>query len=119
MRRLITIAGVAALIGAVLPLRLDAQSLERDTFAANRCLPDGNAAGLSETRTLNSGISRISSVKVGLKITGEFNGDLYAYLRHAGHFAVLLNRSGKSSTDPAGYPDSGLDVTLEDDSSSR
>ena len=102
------------LLGAATPLYLQAQSTETYTFTTNRLVPDGNAAGLSDVRTLNSAIGDITSVTVHLKTTGEFNGDLYGYVTHSSGFTVLLNRPGKTASSPAGYADSGLDVTFQD-----
>ena len=76
-------------------------------------MPDGNAAGLSDVRNINSAIGNITSLKVSLKVTGEFNGDLYGYLRHSSGFTVLLNRPGKTASNAAGYADSGFDVTFQ------
>src|SRR5256885_1225313 len=101
------------LLGAVSPLLLRAQTIESYTFTTNRVLPDGNAAGLTEVRNINSAIGTISSLKVRLKLTGEFNGDLYGYVRHASGFTVLLNRPGKTSGNAYGYGDSGFDVTFQ------
>lgn len=102
-----------ALLGAVVPPLLQAQTTESYTFTTNRLVPDGNASGLSDVRNLNSAIGIISSVQVRLKITGEFNGDLYGYLRHTNGFTVLLNRPGKTASDSYGYPDSGFNVTFQ------
>ncbi|MGD1086477.1 MAG: MBG domain-containing protein [Verrucomicrobiota bacterium] len=106
------------LLGAATPLLLRAQTTETYTFTTNRLLPDGNPSGLSDVRLLNSAIGDITSVTVNLKITGEFNGDLYGYLRHASgtttNFTVLLNRPGKTASNPYGYADSGLNVTFQD-----
>lgn len=93
---------------------LQAQSIETYTFTTNRLAPDGNAAGLSDVRTLNSAIGNIAGVTVGFKLTGEFNGDLYVYLRHSSGYTVLLNRPGKTSGNPVGYADSGFNVTFQD-----
>jgi subtilisin-like proprotein convertase family protein len=100
-----------ALLGAAAPLLLEAQTTESYTFTTNRLVPDGNASGLSDVRNLNSAIGIISSVQVRLKITGEFNGDLYGYLRHTNGFTVLLNRPGKTASDSYGYSDSGFNVS--------
>lgn len=96
-----------------------AQTVDTYRFSAvNRPVPDGHASGLSDRRTIDSSVARISRLRVTLSITGEFNGDLYAYLRHVTpgttNFCVLLNRPGKSATLPSGYADSGLTVTLDD-----
>jgi subtilisin-like proprotein convertase family protein len=89
-----------------------AQIRETNSFTVNRAVPDGNAAGLSDVRTLSSEIVNISDVKVNLRVTGEFNGDLYAYLRHDTGFSVLLNRVGRTAADAVGYDDSGFNITL-------
>ena len=90
------------LLAAVSPRVLQAQTTETFTFTTNRVVPDGNAAGLADVRSVSSAIGNISSLKVGLKVTGEFNGDLYGYIRHSGGFAVLLNRAGKTASNPLG-----------------
>ena len=102
------------LLGAATPHFLQAQTTETYTFTTNRLVPDGNASGLSDVRTLNSAIGNITSVTVHLKTTGEFNGDLYGYVTHSSGFTVLLNRPGKTASNPAGYADSGFDVTFQD-----
>jgi hypothetical protein len=105
------------LLGAVSPPLLRAQVTETYTFTTNRLVPDGNPAGLHDVRSVSSTIGTIGSVKVRLKLDGEFNGDLYGYLRHvqngATNFSVLLNRPGRASTNSPGYADSGLDVTFQ------
>ena len=102
-----------ALLGAVTTPLLEAQTTETYTFTTNRVVPDGNPSGLSDVRAINSAIENISSVTVNLKIAGNFNGDLYGYLVHSSGFTVLLNRPGKTASNPAGYADSGLDVTFQ------
>lgn len=49
-----------------------------------------------------------------LTTSGEYNVDLYAYLRHETGFSVLLNRVGVAAGDVYGYADGGLDVQLTD-----
>jgi len=52
---------------------------------------------------------------LNLNITGGFNGDLYAYLTGPqGQFAVLLNRVGVTGSNPFGYSDAGMNITLEE-----
>ena len=85
------------------------------SYTVNSAVPDGDASGLSDTRTLAAtGISSIQAVVVRLDLSGGFNGDLYAYLTHGPGFAVLLNRPGRTATDALGYPDSGFHVILDD-----
>jgi hypothetical protein len=95
------------------PRLLPAQTTESYTFTTNRLVPDGNLSGLSDARYVPSAIGNISSLQVRLKITGEFNGDLYAYLRNTNGFVVLLNRVGATASNPSGYGDSGFNVTFQ------
>jgi hypothetical protein len=116
MKKLKTLA-LLVLLGTMAPL-LQAQITESYTFTNNRVVPDGNAAGLSDVQNLNSAIGTITSMKVRLKIVGEFNGDLYGYLRQetatSSNLCVLLNRPGKTATNAYGYADSGFDITFQD-----
>jgi hypothetical protein len=95
-----------------------AQSIESFTFAPKLVLLDGVAAGVSDVRHVSSDIKTITAVKVRLKIAGEFNGDLYARLQlvtaACTNFCVLLNRPGKTATNPNGYADSGFEITFQD-----
>ena len=101
------------LLAAASPLLLQAQTTESFTYTTNRLVPDGSFSGLSDVRTVSSAVGNISSLKVRLKLTGEFNGDVYAYLRHTNGFVVLLNRVGKTTSDAFGYGDNGFDVTFQ------
>lgn len=104
---------ISVLLGAAAMPLLQAQVTETHTFTGTRAVPDGNASGLHDVRTIASAITNISGLKVRLKVTGEFNGDLYAYVRHSTGFSVLLNRVGKTAANSAGYDDSGFNVTFE------
>lgn len=81
-------------------------------------IPDGNPAGLADVHMLNSSLSSVSSVRVELLINGEYNGDLYAYLRQTSpgrtNYCVLLNRPGSTASNQYGYNDSGMDVIFDD-----
>jgi subtilisin-like proprotein convertase family protein len=99
--------------------QLNAQLRETNTFSAvHKMVPDGNASGMSDMRVISSSIAELSRVRVKLKIAGEFNGDLYGYLRQitpdATNFCVLLNRPGRTASDPFGYDDMGFDITFDD-----
>lgn len=99
-----------------------AQTVETHPFAGiNRPVPDGNAAGFSDRRVVVSSIAAISKVRVKLQVAGEFNGDLYGYLRciQGGrtNFCVLLNRPGRAAGRLAGYGDAGFNVTFDDSAS--
>lgn len=100
-------------------LKTEAQLVETKVFTQlNMPIPDGNTAGLSDVQTINSRIAALTSVRVRLRIEGEFNGDLYGYLRHAQNGAtnlcVLLNRAGRTLENESGYSDAGLDVIFDD-----
>jgi subtilisin-like proprotein convertase family protein len=86
------------------------------SFSTSLEIPDNDPTGVADTQVLSMpGANRILSLTVSLEIDGGFNGDFYAYLRHGiSGFAVLLNRVGLSGTNPFGYADSGLNVTLSD-----
>lgn len=111
MHRLKALILLVLMAAAAPPLH--GQITETHTFTTNRVVPDGNAAGLSDVRSISSAIAQIASVKVRLRINGEFNSDLFGYVRHASGFSMLLNRPGKTASNPAGYDDSGFNVTFE------
>ncbi len=96
------------------------QIVETYTTNVNEAIPDGNASGLSSVLSISSSITNLASVKVTLNVAGQFNGDLYCYLRHVGsdgtNFCILLNRVGRSATNSSGYADSGMDVLFDDTS---
>jgi subtilisin-like proprotein convertase family protein len=90
-----------------------------DTFGpgntAQLAIPDGNPAGVSDTRTISApGQTQIQSVSVTLGLSSQFNGDLYAYLVHGEQICILLNRPGRTASDSFGYADQGLNITLAD-----
>jgi uncharacterized protein (TIGR02597 family) len=108
------------LLGVVVPgVRLGAQSFETISFTGlNLSIPDGNLNGTRDVQPISSTIRRLSSVRVKLWVDGQFNGDLYGYVRHsqAGvtNFCVLLNRPGRTAANEFGYADAGLNITFDD-----
>jgi subtilisin-like proprotein convertase family protein len=85
------------------------------TFNVGQTVPDHNANGLTSVGTINfSTFPSVQEVRVGLNISGNFNGDLYAYLQKDGGQAILLNRVGVGSFNPFGYSDAGFNITLAD-----
>lgn len=84
------------------------------SFLNNGVVPDGNATGWSDTRSLSGLAASISSVAVTLNVSSGNNGDLYAYLSHNGVLVPLLNRVGVTAGNPVGYSQSGFLVTLSD-----
>jgi subtilisin-like proprotein convertase family protein len=57
-------------------------------------ITDGNPVGVTSVGTVSGLAPVISSITVGLNITGGFNGNLYAYLVHDGTVVTLLNHIG-------------------------
>jgi len=77
-------------------------------------IPDGNPVGVMEQFNVTSISGSITNVQVTLDITGGFNGDLYAYLvSPQGQLVVLLNRPGVTGSNPFGYGDAGMNITLD------
>lgn len=78
-------------------------------------VPDNNASGLTSQFSLSGMNGPVTSVTVGLNISGGYNGDLYGYLADPnGGFFVLLNRVGVGGGNTNGYGDSGFNITLDD-----
>jgi subtilisin-like proprotein convertase family protein len=85
------------------------------TFTETTVIPDNLQTGALFSRTITgSDIGAITSLQVTLEMSGGWNGDLYAYLAHDSGFAVLLNRIGRSGSDPDGSGSSGMTVTFDD-----
>lgn len=115
-----------AILTATLGLACAAQCavVYNNTFtglANNGYVPDNNLAGWADSQTvtgLGSGL-QVTDVRVGLNISGGWNGDLYGYLRYepigggSGTILVLLDRVGDPSVS-GGYGDTGFSVTLSD-----
>ncbi len=78
-------------------------------------LPDGGGTGVTVQREVTGLSHAIRSVAVRLDISGNWTGDLYAYLHFGGAHAVLVNRPGTTATDTVGYGDAGLQIRLRDD----
>lgn len=84
-------------------------------FNVNQAIPDNNASGLLSVGTISlSSFPAVQEVRVGLNISGNFNGDLYAYIQKDGGQAILLNRVGVGSFNPFGYSDAGFNVVFAD-----
>lgn len=84
-------------------------------FTVNTSIPDDSPTGVTDTQSIaGSTIVGIQSLEVRLKLSGGWNGDIFAYLSHDSGFSVLLNRPGKTSSDTIGSGSSGMDVTFSD-----
>jgi subtilisin-like proprotein convertase family protein len=85
------------------------------TNSSSAVIPDGNPNGVTSDIFINGVGGMVTNLSVSLQISGGFNGDLFAYLySDNGGFAVLLNRIGKTSGNPFGSLDTGLNLTLSD-----
>jgi hypothetical protein len=81
--------------------------------ATSGSIPDGSAVGWSATGTASGYDRYITDVSVNLRMSGGYNGDLYAYLSYGSVLVPLLNRVGVTSGDAFGYGDSGFyNITL-------
>ncbi len=84
-------------------------------FTAGQAVPDNNASGLLQIGSVSlASIPAVQEIRVGLDISGNFNGDLYAYLQKDGAQSILLNRVGRGSFNSFGYSDAGFNVTFSD-----
>ncbi len=84
-----------------------------DSGTLNAAIPDNSIIGLTEAHTISGLDPQIANVQVTLDISGGFNGDLYGYLRlNDSPLVVLVNRVGLTSSNPDGYANSGMLVTL-------
>ncbi len=84
------------------------------SFMVDAMVPDGDASGLASVQTIATPITNVTGLKVALKVSGTWNGDLYCFLTHSTGRSVLLNRLGRSSAGNLGYNDVGMDVTFDD-----
>lgn len=80
----------------------------------NTAIPDNNPNGLVSTLSVSGVGHGFYSVEVLISTQNGWNGDLYAYLEHDGVISVLLNRPGRTGTDPVGAASSGLLIRLSD-----
>jgi len=111
-----TILITAVLILAATTSLLPAQVITTNNYSLSPAtgIPDGSPVGLLQQFTVTGLAGSISNVTVHLDITGGFNGDLYAYLVNPlGQLSVLLNRVGVTGSNPFGYSDSGMNITLD------
>ena len=89
-------------------------------FNPNLPIPDNSILGVANTQTIAMAPGFITNVKLSLNIAGSpnpsnaFNGDFYAYLQHSSGFSVLLDRTGRTASNPFGYSDSGFEVIFDD-----
>ena len=96
-------------------LAASAQTFTTTTnFTVEAMVPDSDASGLASVQTVSTPITSLTNLKVSLKVSGTWSGDLYCFLTHGTGHTVLLNRVGRCSASDLGYNDAGLDVTFDD-----
>jgi len=89
------------------------------TWNVSTAIPDNDDVGFADTRTINvPDITEIENVTVTINLSGGWNGDLYAYLVHDSGFSVLLNRPGRSESNPDGSATVGMQITFDDSAAS-
>ena len=113
--RLLPVVLAASAAACALPSTAAAAVTWTDTWNVATAIPDGNLVGYTDTRTpsFSPGMV-ISKVTVTLNFSGDWNGDLYAYLTNGSGFAVLLNRPGRVVDSEDGSDTSGMSVTFDD-----
>jgi len=83
-------------------------------FTVDTMVPDADASGLANLQNISTPITNLTGLRVALKVTGTWNGDLYCFLAHGTNQAVLLNRLGRTETSKLGYNDAGLTLIFDD-----
>src|ERR1035437_540762 len=103
-----------AVIAAGVSLSAQAAFYTYSFTGINATIPDADSSGYVNSQTISQGTQgnylggnlSVADVVVRLDVSGGWNGDLYAYLRHetAGGtgFAVLLDRVGTTAGNPLG-----------------
>ena len=107
------ILGVAILAAA--STRVSAVAPISTSWTGNQPIPDNNASGVAFAFNVSApGPLVITNVTVDLTIAGGWDGDLYAYLSHGSGFSVLLNRVGRTASNPDGSSLFGMNISLAD-----
>ncbi len=75
-------------------------------------IPDNNAAGVNHTFSIPDHLL-LAGLKVGVRITHTWNGDLRVKLTHNGVTATLIDRPGAPAR-TFGFNNDGFDVLLDD-----
>jgi hypothetical protein len=83
-------------------------------FTVDAMIPDGDASGLANVQTVSTPITNLTGLRVALKVSGTWNGDLYCFLAHGASHSVLLNRLGRTEASDLGYNDAGLELIFDD-----
>jgi hypothetical protein len=109
-----------AVIAASISLPAQAALYTYSFTGINTAIPDNDPSGYVNSQTINEGTQgnvlggnlSVVEVVVRLDVSGGWNGDLYAYLRHqttgGTGFTVLLDRVGTTPGNPLGSGLSGF-----------
>jgi subtilisin-like proprotein convertase family protein len=95
-----------------------------ETLSSGNAISDAPGSGLARVLNVSTPDLVITDISVDLNLgslTGDtaWNGDLYAQLTGpGGSLAVLINRTGISPSDDAGYGQAGFHITLNDSAAS-
>jgi subtilisin-like proprotein convertase family protein len=81
-------------------------------WSGEQAIGDNDPSGVAFSFNVDDSATTITSVTIALSVSGGWNGDLYAYLSSSSGFAVLLNQVGVDGSNPFGYADRGMNVTL-------
>ena len=96
-------------------LTASAQTFTTTTnFTVEAMVPDGDASGLASVQTISTPIINLTALRVALKVSGTWSGDLYCFLAHGTNQSVLLNRLGRLDASNLGYNDAGLEVIFDE-----
>ena len=96
-------------------LAASAQTFTTTTnFTVDAMIPDADASGLANAQTISTPITNLTGLRVALKVSGTWSGDLYCFLAHGTNHSVLLNRLGRTDASSLGYNDSGLEIIFDD-----
>jgi subtilisin-like proprotein convertase family protein len=106
--------GLALLLSLVAVSQAEAALTYTASWSTTAVIPDNNLIGWTNTRTVTTAMTAITSVDVSLQISGGWNGDLYAYLVHDTGMSILLNRVGTTTRNTAGSSVSGMNLLLSD-----
>jgi len=82
-------------------------------FPVDAMIPDADASGLANVQTISTPITNLTGLRVALKVSGTWSGDLYCFLAHGTNQSVLLNRLGRTDVSSLGYNDAGLELIFD------
>jgi subtilisin-like proprotein convertase family protein len=88
-----------------------------ETFNPNAAIPEGNLAGITFSGAVTDIPAgwTVTSLTLGLNLSGGYDGNLYCYLVAPNGTAVgLLNQPGVTAGNSLGNPGAGMNLTFQD-----